>query len=65
MPDPATLVTSAIIQVLIRGPQILEALNAGTMTVEEAEAAWDLTVQAPWRTAADDWRNTPDGSDAT
>ena len=42
------LIVAAILQALIRGPQIIAALQSGDMTPEEAEAAWDTAILNWW-----------------
>ena len=58
----ADLIIAAILQALIRGPQIIAALRSGKMTDAEAEAAWDATVATGWSNAYKTWKETPDGA---
>ena len=51
----ASVIIGGITQVLIRGPQIIEALTSGKMTPEEAEAAWDEVVAPGWKSAKEKW----------
>ena len=55
----AELIIAAILQAMIRGPQIIAALNSGEMTDAEAEAAWDETVAPGWNAAYETWKSTP------
>ncbi len=59
------LIIGAILQALIRGPQIIAALQSGDMTEEEAEAAWDTAVAPGWKAAYDNWKATPSGNQPT
>ena len=56
------IIIAAILQALIKGPQIIAALQSGDMTAEEAEAAWDSTVAPGWKAAYDNWKSTPSGN---
>ncbi len=59
----AAAIISAILQAMIKGPQIIAALRSGNMTDAEAEAAWDATVAPGWNAAYNRWKETPDGAD--
>jgi hypothetical protein len=59
----ADVIIAAILQAMIKGPQIIAALRSGKMTDAEAEAAWDATVAPGWNQAYNNWKETPDGRD--
>jgi len=58
MAVPVGLISQVILQTIIQGSKIVDKINAGEMTDEEAEAAWDATVAPGWLNAFSTWKDT-------